>query len=63
LKEASEVYTQLFTTDGRLLYTNKATRLEAGSYTLPVQFTVPNGLYVVKLHCGKDTKTASVLKQ
>ena len=63
LKESAKVFTQIFTTDGKLIYTTGTETLQPGTYTLPVQVNIPAGTYFVKLSCGKKNQTATVIKQ
>ena len=63
IQKDNEVFTQLYSSDGRMLYTSAVVHLEAGKYVLPLEVSVPNGSYVVKLHCGNDIRSAIALKQ
>jgi hypothetical protein len=64
LKEKCEVATQLIAMDGNVVYTNKAGRLDAGYYTLPL---LPNqvaaGVYLLVLRYGNKTKTVKLVKE
>jgi hypothetical protein len=63
LPKECEVYTQIFTIDGKMLYSNRAGRLGKGSYVLPIRVMLPAGTYVVKLVYENHLKTAVVVKQ
>lgn len=63
LKEACKVQTQIFTQDGKLVYSKAPEMLEPGRYALPIQVNLSSGVYVVKLQTGNKTKSAMVIKQ
>lgn len=63
ITERCNVYTQVLTLDGRVIYTNSAKRLEAGVYSLPMELPVPAGTYIIKLNCGKESKSTIAVKQ
>jgi TPR repeat protein len=65
LEEKYEVSTELMTIDGKVIYSNKAGKLDAGFYTLslsPANQLLP-GIYLVVLRYGSKTKTAKVIKE
>jgi TPR repeat protein len=63
IKQICQVFTQLLTMDGKLIYSNPAKQLSPGQYSLPIQVNISAGTYLVKLHSGKEVKTAMVVKQ
>ncbi len=63
LTKACDVHTAIFTIDGREVYTNAASHLEAGSYSLPVQAQLAKGTYVMRLYTGKTFKSFKIIKQ
>jgi hypothetical protein len=65
LNEKYEVYTELFTMDGRLVYSNRAGLLNAGIYTLPIapKAQLNSGIYLLVLHTGNKTRTVKVVKE
>jgi uncharacterized protein len=62
LKDASQVQIQLFTQQGNLVYTNRAGKLEPGSYRLPVKTFLPAGTYVIKLQYGSKSESTTIIK-
>lgn len=58
-----KVTVQLFSTDGRLLFTQPETTLNAGSYVLPLRPVLPSGAYLVKLRYGNQVVTTTVVKK
>ena len=63
LKEASEVKTELLTMEGKVIYSNPAGTLAAGSYSLPIQTQkIAAGYYTLVLHYGNKTRSAKVVK-
>jgi hypothetical protein len=63
LKETCFVQTTLQTLDGKLVYSNSAGKLEAGSYTLPIQpQDLAAGTYLLTLQSGKQISTLKVIK-
>lgn len=63
LKQTTNVTTQLVTLDGKLIYSNDAGKLDAGSYTLPLQTQqVSAGTYLVRLLYGKKLRTVKLIK-
>ena len=63
LKEASNVTTELLTMDGKVVYSNPAGTLSAGSYSLPIQTQkIAAGYYTLVLHSGNKIRTAKVVK-
>lgn len=64
LKEKNEVVTELVTIDGKIVYSNRAGKLEAGHYTLPLlpQHLSP-GVYLLVLKQGKKSQTIKVIKE
>lgn len=63
LKKAGDVYTGLFTQDGKVIYSNIGRSLEAGSYALPIQANVSAGVYVLTVHGDNIQKSMLVVKQ
>jgi hypothetical protein len=64
LKEPCRVVTQLLTIDGKVVYSNTAGLLAAGSYTLPIQAPqLAAGYYLLKLQYGNKEKIVKMLKQ
>ena len=63
LKEASKVTTELLTIDGKVVYSNPAGTLSAGSYSLHIQTQkIAAGYYTLVLHYGNKIRTAKVVK-
>jgi hypothetical protein len=63
IKQPCKVYTQLFTLSGKIVYSNIAGILEAGSYKLPLQPTqIAAGTYILKLQCGNSTQAVKIIK-
>ena len=63
LKETCTVSTQIVTLEGKVIYSNLAGTLAAGSYTLPIQTQqIAAGNYLLMLKYGKNIKTTKVLK-
>ena len=63
LKETCKVTTQLLTMDGKVVYTNPAGTLTAGSYTLPIQTQqIAAGYYTLALRYGNKLRTTKVIK-
>ena len=63
LKVPCNVTAQLYTVNGKLVYSNPAGRLSAGSYTLPMKTQqVAAGYYMLVLRCGDDIRRAKVMK-
>lgn len=63
LNKPSYVYTRIFTAEGKLVYNNGPAKLGAGYYRLPVQANLPQGVYLVKVYCGREVKTSKMIRQ
>jgi len=64
LQNSSQVVTQMFTLDGKQVYSNNAGTLEAGSYTLSLQPRgLPAGTYLLRLAYGSKIMTTKLVKQ
>jgi len=64
LTTASVVSTQLLTLEGKVVCQNQAGKLQAGSYTLPIQTQqLAAGTYLLVLTTGNHKTTTKVLKQ
>jgi hypothetical protein len=64
LKTSVRVATQLYTVDGRMVYSNAAGVLGEGSYTLPVQpGALAPGVYVLRFQYGNNIRTVKLVKQ
>lgn len=63
LKESSEVATKVYTTDGKLVYANETTKMEPGSYSLPVRLNTVAGTYIVNLYYGSRQSSTIIIKQ
>lgn len=63
--ESCEVVTELLTLDGKIVYSNRAGKLQPGYYTLTINpsIKVAPGIYIIVLKYGNATKTSKVVKQ
>ena len=63
LKESCNVVTKILTLDGKVVYSNPAGVLAAGSYSLPIQTQqVAAGYYILALHFGNKVTTTKIIK-
>lgn len=64
LKEKSDVTTKIVTVDGKVVYSNRSGKLDAGYYTLPLlPGHLPAGTYFMVLKYGTKTKTTKMIKR
>lgn len=64
LKKNSAVQVKLFSLDGKLVFSNAAQQLAAGTYTIPLQpQQLPGGTYVLQLVTGKKINTIKVIRE